>query len=130
MATMLDIVTRAHRTAGIGGQGEELDADMAAEGLEFLNAMMHEWKLRGVDISHSDLSLAATFPLDPEYEFGTATLLASRISPNYNRPVMFDADDFFRAIQAAYMTIAEVSLPKATYQVPSKKSRDGTLGDY
>ena len=128
MATMIDIVTRAYRKARLCPNNEALDADMASEGVEALNGMLHEWKLRGVDISHTTKADMDAFPLGPEYEDGTVYLLAERISPNYNRPRQFDADDFFRTMQAANLTIAAVTMPAALIHVPSRKARDGTLG--
>ncbi|KIC39360.1 hypothetical protein [Leisingera sp. ANG-M7] len=128
MATMRDIVTRAYRKARIAGSGESLEAEQADEGNEQLNAMLHEWKLRGVDITHTDKGLSDTFPLGPEYEHGTVLLLAEAVGPEFNLPASFNADDFFRAIQAAYLTIDTVSFDKAVTEVPSKKERDGTLG--
>lgn len=128
MATMRDIVGRAFRKNGLTASDTDLTADQASEGLDALNAMLHEWKLRGVDISHSDLGLDGTFPLGDEYKDGVVHMLAARLWPDYMVPPAFDPDDFFRAIQAAYLTIETVSLPKAVTEVPSKKARDGTLG--
>ena len=128
MATMQDIIERAYRKAGILGSGEELDADLAAEGLEEANAMLAEWKLRGVDISYMTKVLTNTFPLGIEYEQGVVLMLAERVSSDFNMPKGFNADDYFRAMQAAHMTISEVTLPKAVTELPTKKERDGTLG--
>ena len=110
MATMLDIITRAYRKTGIAGIGEDLEPEYIAEGLVALNSMLHQWKLRSVDIEHTDLSTSGIFPIGPEFEEGTVYLLASRIAPDYQRPAAFDADDFFRAMQAAYLVIEEVDL--------------------
>lgn len=128
MATARDIVHRAYRKIGIVAKDEALEGEDSVYGLEALNGMLHEWKLRAVDITHTDLGMSDTFPLGPEYEDGTTYMLAARISSDYETPAHFDADDFFRAIQAAYMTISVVSLPRAVTEVPSKKERDGTLG--
>lgn len=128
MATMRDIITRAYRKVGIVARDTPLDADDAIHGLEALNGMLHEWSLRAVDISHTTLGMNDTFPMAAAYEDGTTYMLAARISPDYEVPQGFDADDFFRAIQAAYMTIDTVSLPRAVTEVPSKKEREGTLG--
>lgn len=117
---MRDIITRAYRKVGISGSGEALEAEQSAEGLDALNSMLHEWKLAGVDITHTDKGMSDTFPLGSEYERGTVYLLAEDISPDYERPRSFDADDFFRRIQAAYMTIDVVSFDKAIYRVPSQ----------
>ncbi len=127
MATMRDIIKRAYRKIGIVAFDVDMTADQASEGLETLNSLFHEWKLRSVDISHSDLGLDDAFPLGDEFKEGTVHILAGRISPNYEAPAAFDPDDFFRAIRISYLTISEVSLDRALYEVPSKKARDGTL---
>lgn len=128
MATMQDIVKDAYRKLGIVAEDTAMTADQGSEGVDTLNDMLHEWKLRGVDITHTDKTLTDTFPLGDEYKEGTKHMLASRLSPNYEVPASFDADDFFRAIQAAYMTIDVVAFDKAVTELPSKKERDGTLG--
>lgn len=120
MATANDIVTRALRKAAISAIDEAPSADDAANGLEALNMMLAAWKLRGVDTSHTALSGSDTFPLADEFEEGTVYLLAERLSPDYMRPRTFDADDWFRAIQAAYMTVEEVTLPTAISRMPSQ----------
>lgn len=111
MTTASDIVTRALRKIGVKSSDEDASSEVMTEGLEALNAMMHGWKLQGVDLSHTDLALTDTFSLDPEYEEGTVYLLASRLSPDYTRPQAFDADAWFRGFQAAYASIDEVSMP-------------------
>ena len=128
MATMQDIVERAYRKLGIVAYDAAMTADQASEGVETLNSLLHEWKLRDVDISHTDAELTDTFPLGDEYKEGTVHILAARLSPNYQTPAGFDPDHFFRVIQAAYSTIDTVTLDKAVTEVPSKKERDGTLG--
>lgn len=128
MATMRDIIKRSYRKLGIVATDASMTADQASDGIETLNAVLHEWKLRDVDITHSDLTLNDTFPLADEYKEGTVHILAGRLSPDYETPANFNPDDFFRAIQAAYSTIATVTLDKAVTELPSKKSRDGTIG--
>lgn len=120
MTTALDIVTRAFRKSGISGEGEILEAETAVEGLVALNDMLHAWKLDSVDIGHSDLALDDDFPLGPEFQEGTVYLLASRLSPNYTIPPAFDADAWFRKIQAAYATIASVSMPLGLQNLSSQ----------
>lgn len=121
MSTMYDIVRRAYRKLGISGSGETLEAEEYAEGIEALNSMLHEWKLRAVDISHTDKGGDEAFPIGPEYEEGTVFLLAARISPDYEVPARFDADDFFRAIQAAYMTIDKVTFDAAPRELSTRR---------
>lgn len=127
MTTMRDVVTAAYRKVNVGRSGADLVAANAAEGLFALNAMLHAWKLQGVDISHSDLTLSSDFPLGDEYVEGTLYLLAGRIAPNYERPVGFDADAWFRAIQAAYATVPTLTVPSALVRPPSREDREGNL---
>ncbi len=127
MTTAREIVSRAFRKANIGGVGEGLVAEYADEGLDALNMMLAEWKLRSVDISHTELALDDDFPLTAEFERGTVYLLAAEISPNYSVPRQFDRDEFFRSIQASYMTISEVTMPNALVKVPSRLHRGGTV---
>lgn len=127
MTTMLDIVTRAHRKIGVGARDTPLEAHEAIEGNVELNSMLHEWVLRGVDTNHTDLDLTDDFPLSSPYEAGTVYLLASRLAPDFAVPASFDPDSFFRAIQAAYMVIDEVTVPNALKSPPSLKARYGTI---
>lgn len=112
MTTMHDIINRAYRKINISGAGETLDAEMADEGLDALNDMLHGWKLRGVDLLHTDLGLTDPFPLAAEFREGTYYVLASRLSPNYQIPPSFDPDKWFRAIQAAYLVIPTAIIPR------------------
>lgn len=128
MPTMAEIINRAYRKLGVLAMDEELGGDEAAVGLEALNGMLHEWSLRGVDLSHADLGLADVLPLSDAYRDGVTYMLAARIAPDYSVPAAFDADDFFRAIQAAHMTIEDVSFDRAVTEVPSKAARTASLG--
>jgi aryl carrier-like protein len=124
MATVQDIVTRAFRKIHVESEDEELQPDTLQRGVDAFNMMLHGWKLRGVDVAHSDLLAADTFPLAPEFQEGTVYVLASRLSPDYTAPANFDADDWFRTIQAAYMTIEPAKMPNALTRMPSVYWRD------
>lgn len=123
MTDVSKVVARAFRKNGMSGVGDTLTADEIAEGVDTLNAMMHGWKLRGVDIIHTDVSATDTFPLANEYLEGAIYLLAARLSPDYSIPPSFDADDWFRTFQAAYSTLPEADMPAALYQMPSQNDR-------
>lgn len=125
MATMADIVRDALRKATVTAHDEPPTAEQMANGLNDLNAMMHGWALRGVDLAHTDLAASATFPLADEFREGTVYLLASRIKHDYNAPPTFDADDWFRGIQAAYMEIEQVTFDRALSVMPSQRRRLG-----
>ena len=123
MTQVRTLVTRAYRKLEISGSGEALDGDNIEEGVTAFNGMLHEWKLHGIDLTYTSLAAGDTFPLGPEYEDGVVHLLAERISPDYSTPPNFDADKFFRAIQAAYLVIAENTFPSGIMKFPSAASR-------
>lgn len=117
MATCRDIVTSACRKIGVVAQDEPLTADMAAATLSSLNDMLWAWKLASVDIGMaSDLTLDDAFPLAPEFREGMVYMLAARIAPDNSAAASFDADDFFRKIQAAYVVIDPVTFPDAMFR--------------
>lgn len=125
MATAAQIVDRALRKIGVVASDTAATADESANGLEALNMMLAAWKLAGVDISHTALAAGDTFPLADEYEEGTVYLLASRIAPDYEVPQAFDADDWFRKIQAAYTSITAATIPTSLTRMPSQFQRAG-----
>lgn len=124
MATVEDIVTAAFRKIGVVSEDEDLQASTLSVGVDSYNRMLHAWKLRGVDVSHTTQVSTDTFPLAEEYEEGTIYVLASRLSPDYTVPANFDADDWFRTLQAAYMVIAESTISTALTRMPSRYWRD------
>jgi hypothetical protein len=123
MTTAYDIVRAALRKIGVTGAEVVPTADELAEGLAALNRMLHGWKLRGVDIEHTDLAADTTFPLGPEYELGTIYLLARDISHDFMVPPSFDPERWFRNMQAAYLVPAEAVIPKGLQIMPSQYGR-------
>ena len=113
MTTAADIVSRALQKIGVARSSQPVARDDLNDGLAALNMMLHAWKLSGVDLLHVDLGATDTFPLAAEFEEGTVYVLASRLSPDYAVPPAFDADDWFRRIQAAYLVINDVRMPSA-----------------
>lgn len=128
MATVRDIVTRACRKVGLAGKNETLDADMAQAGLDAFNEMLFGWKNVGVDVSHTEQTLDDTFALADQHREGTIMLLAARMAEEYEAAHSINVVDAFRPIQAAYMTIATVSTPKALYELPSSQSHNEYFG--
>ena len=123
MATAYDIVKAALRKLAVTSADEAPTADMLAEGLAGLNRMLHGWKLRSVDIEHTDLAADDTFPLGPEFELGTIYLLARDISSEYMVPPSFDPERWFRNLQAAYYVEPEVVIPSSLLRMPSQYAR-------
>lgn len=124
MATVQDIVTAAFRKIGVVAEDEDLQTATLSVGVDAFNRMLHAWELRGVDLSHTDQVAGDTFALDDKFQEGVIYLLAGRLSPDYTTPAHFDADDWFRGIQAAYMTITAVTIPTALTRMPSRYWRD------
>lgn len=127
MATVRDIVERAYRKIGVLAHDEDLDGGDAEVGIDAFNDMLHGWEARSVALSYSDVTLEDDFPLADKYREGTVYLLAERLAPDYSRPVSFDADDWFRCIQADYAQEYLLTVPPALTRPPSREDRDGNL---
>lgn len=119
--TVRDIIQRAYRKIGVVADDEPMTPDQAANGLSSLNAMMHGWKLFGIDIEHADLAVSQDFPLAPEFHEGAVYCLAQRIAPDNS--LGFDGDMFLRALQAAFLVIPEARMPSALVCAPSSRDR-------
>lgn len=123
MATVEDIVTRAFRKVGISGVGDDLEAAEVTEGVDALVDMLNAWSLSGVELGEVTLTADQAFPLGSQYVEGTVYMLASRLSPNFEIPQMFDADDFFRRIQADHIHIRDVEVPSALASIGKARHR-------
>lgn len=124
MTTARDLVTRAFRKLGVVADDEPMTADQAEHGLNVLNDMIAAWRLDSVDVSVSELALDDTYPLGREYNEGTIYLLASRLSSDYIVPAGFDADAFFRKIQANNTSVGTTYLQRALTHMPSRYWRN------
>lgn len=113
MTTVSKIVTKALQKIGVASASQPVSATDLNDGIDALNMMLSAWKLAGVDTLHTVLVATDTFPLAAEFEEGTVYVLASRLSTDYEAPQGFDADDWFRKIQAAYLVINDVKMPSA-----------------
>lgn len=127
MTTARDIIKAALTKIGVVGIGQEPSADEADEALFALNAMMYGWKARSVDTEHVELAMSDTFPLGNEFIEGTVYLLAGRMSSDFTVPPSFDADDWFRTLQAAYVELPTLTVDAALLRPPSREDRDGNL---
>lgn len=127
MTTARDIIKAALTKIGVVGVGQETGSDEADEALFTLNAMMHGWKARSADIEFTDMTLDDQFPIGDEFVLGTVYLLAANLSPDYTVPANFDADDWFRTLQAAYVDLPTLTVDAALLRPPSREDRDGNL---
>lgn len=113
MITVAQLVERAYRKIGVSAADEPLTADQMAQGVDALNMMLAAWRLAGADTLTPELTATSPFPLPREFQEGTVYNLASRLSTDFNVPANFDADDWFRKIQAHYCRIPEAEIPRA-----------------
>lgn len=127
MTTARDIVQAAYRKISVAASGQAIADDEAGEGIFALNLMMHSFKARNADILHSDLGLNDNIALPVQFHEGLVYMLAERLSPDYERPQSFDADQWFRELQAAYGTIPTLTIPAAVLRPPSREDREGNL---
>jgi hypothetical protein len=121
MATMRDFIARTLRKLPIQGIAESGDPDLTAHALDAFNMMASAWKLQGVNIYHADVVLTDDFPLPQEFEEGSMYLLAERLRPDFQRPRTFNADDWFRTFQAAYMPPNKASIAPGLLNMPSQR---------
>ena len=111
MTTVRDIVETAFRHIGVVAQDDAMTSDEGQSGLTAFNNMISAWALDGIALTSTDAAPNETFPLADKYREGVGYLLAMRLSPGWSAPANFDADDFFRKIQASYVVIADAAIP-------------------
>lgn len=121
MPTVRDICVRALRK--IGASDLSVDGDGIAEALDAYNDMLHGWAILGADVGHATQALSDDFSIGDEFVEGTVYLLATRLSPNYELPPQFDADMWWRAIQAAYTCIDPLQMDAGLLDMPSQRFR-------
>lgn len=113
MVTVTDIISAAYRKIGVSGRGQEMTGEDAVTGLETLNAMIHAWRLEGIDFSASlsvlddayDWTGAQDFPLPAAFREGVIYCLADRLAPEYDLPPSFDVTAFKSMMRAALVEI-------------------------
>jgi hypothetical protein len=129
VATTADIVRGAYLRLGLIRANGEPTAAEAAVGLLALNDMMFAWANEGVDISHTELALATTFPLDAKFHGGVKAMLAVRLAEENGddiKPKLAeDAAQGWLALQAAY-----ISAPDASFDSGMNWRHRGDGSDY
>lgn len=125
MVTVADIIATAYRKLGVVGHGQTATGEQAEAGLEAFNAMLHGWRLEGIDPYRSlsvlddapDHAAADTFPLPAAFREGAAYCLAGRLAPEYSMPPQFDEASFKSLMRAALVEIPTSSVdPALTYR--------------
>ena len=113
--TAADIVTRAFRRLGIKAEDENLSADQADHGLDVLNALMHGWRLDGINYVHSDMRATDEFAAGDEFIGPTVSLLAAELAPDYNAAVTWNVEADRRRLQIGFpvLTVPKMSFDQA-----------------
>ena len=122
MTTANEICGSALLMIGVAPVGQAADAADAALALDTLNNIMHGFKARGADLSHTTLAAADTFPLAAEYEGAMIDLLADRVAPNFGtmHPHQTDVRRARQQIMNAYHVQAEQTVDPGLAQMPSQ----------
>ena len=124
MATANDVITGALRLIGAVAAGEAVTAEEAADGLTALNSMMHGLAHEGVDLSHTDLTLAGTVALPDTHIEALKYLLAIRVAPEYTLTpsplVIRQADNSKTMLQAVYADPQPMSIDSGLLRMPSQ----------
>lgn len=121
MVTVSDIISAAYRKIGVSGRGQDLSGEDAVIGLEVLNAMIHAWRLEGIDFSARasvlddayDWSATDDFPLPAAFREGVIYCLADRLAPEYSLPPSFDVMAFKSLLRTALLEIPTSSVDPA-----------------
>lgn len=118
MSSSAQIVARALKRLRVIAPGEDPSADDAADGLATLNAMIASWEGKGVKVS-------GDVPLDARFEQGVIAMLAVRLAPDYGKQVdavtASDAEDGWRALQAAFNPVPKAQFDTALRNMPSQR---------
>ncbi len=83
MATALQTITKALRTARILASGEDPTNDEAADALTALNEMLFQWRLDGLDIAHISLASGDTIEVPDDHLQILRLCLAERLAGEY-----------------------------------------------
>lgn len=129
MATARDVVQRALRIIGVVAIDEPATAEMSANTLEALNAMLKGWEAHGVDVNHdTDYTLSSTFEtatLTSKYEDAVTYCLTKKIAPEFgvslSAEAARDAMNGWAIIQANFLTSKDLTFDKALRRMPSRR---------
>jgi hypothetical protein len=124
MATVRDIVDAAMRKIGVVAEDEALSADQAAHGAATLNRMIAGWELQGVIVGWRETGISEEIDLPLNLHEATVYCLAERLAPDYTRQAP-DAAMYFRQIQAAYLLVPDVEVPRIVRRTPSQRRWTG-----
>lgn len=115
-------IKRALRKLGVIASGESPSHDEAADGLTCLNAMLHRWKIEGVDLNHISVTLTQTLPYPPSHDDPIVSNLAIEYASEFGIPIKPElaviAGRGFTALQNHYANPREAVFDDALYSAP------------
>jgi hypothetical protein len=119
MATANDLIARAMRLIGAIDPNQALEANMAQDALDTLNAMLAEWHEAGIGLPEYQLtSLFDTLSTDNADREAISYQLALRIAPEYglapSELVFRQAMESFYRLRSRYFT-ASHPIPSTYY---------------
>ena len=85
--TARDMITRALRLIDVVGDGVDLSAEQADDGLKGLNDMLFYWGLEGIQIGHTEATLDTVFTLPDNHMLPVRYNLAVMLAPEFDAVV-------------------------------------------
>jgi hypothetical protein len=122
MTLASEIVGRALLRIGVSPISQEPEAADAALTLVAMNEVMHGFKARGADLTHTTLNAADTFSLPAEFEGAIADLTADHVASNYGvrHPNPNDVRRARQAIMARYHVQAALVVDEGLKVMPQQ----------
>lgn len=106
--TTTEIISRALRLFGAKASNMAIAGSEQSEGLETLNGMLHSWKLKGINLNHTNYTSGETVYLPDEVIDAVIYNLVPRLAPEYEiEPaayILMEADMLLRRLEAKYKT--------------------------
>ncbi len=127
MATVLDVVTRAHRLIGVVDREIPIEGYEAEIGRTALNDMLAGYEAQSVNLSHTDYaSVSDTFEtatLTAKYREHVTYLLAAALASEYKVPldsvVADKATEGDKVLRANFLTGNDLVVDRALQTMPS-----------
>lgn len=118
--TVADLIEAAFRKIGIVGPGMAASGDESKAALQTFNAMLHAWRLEGINYGaptdpladQMDYAETDNFPFPASFREGAIYCLASRIAPEYQLQG-FDVEAFKQLMRTALVVIPTSSVDPA-----------------
>ena len=109
--TAQEMINAALRLINVKATGQTISSEEAADALESLNTMLHEWELNGIPIYHEDLVLADDIDVEDNHLKAIKYNLAMELAPEYQAQisaiVVNMALQTYRTLERQYLDVNE-----------------------